>query len=231
MTRHRWFQADWPTPPRTLAKRLRQQSFSDEAQSGFILDRVRDEYLEARYVERYEFQETVSDPFGKEVTFDRLEYRQTAFRASPGWPGLELVDAPRSSQSLVNALLEATDFALPIEPVTVDVLRWVDALQDVLGTKLVIGSAQVGALQFEDGVLAKAVLKGDRDVRDACRSLTRGKPHILEKLQFRVALGRGVTTVLLANNAAAKVDSRELQEDLLLAIREALPAPSQRSVP
>lgn len=127
-SRHRWFQADWPTPPRTLAKRLRQHSFADDTQCGFILDRVRDEYLEGRYIERYEFQETVADPFGKEVTVDRLEYRQAAFRVAPGWPGLELIDAPRSSQSLVNALLESTDFALPIQLLTLDVLRWVDAL-------------------------------------------------------------------------------------------------------
>ena len=159
MSRHRWFQADWPTPPRTLAKRLRQHSFADDTQCGFILDRVRDEYLEGRYIERYEFQETVADPFGKEVTVDRLEYRQAAFRVAPGWPGLELIDAPRSSQSLVNALLESTDFALPIQLLTVDVLRWVDALQDGVGAEVVIASAQVGALQLEDGVLAKAVLK------------------------------------------------------------------------
>jgi len=225
MTRHRWFQSDWPTPPRTLAKRLRQHSFAGEAQSGFILDRVRDDYLEARYVERYEFQETISDPFGKELTFDRLEYRQTAFRASPGWPGLELIDAPRSPQSLVNELLEATDFALPIVPIAVDVLRWVDAFQEALGIKVVIASAQVGALQLDVGVLAKAVLKGDRDVRDACKSLTRGKSHVLEKLQFRVTLGHSLATVLLANNATAKVDGRDVQDDLLHAIRRALPAP------
>ncbi len=226
MTRHRWLQAEWPNPVRTLAKRVRQHSFSDEERSGFIVDRVRDEFLEARYVERYEFEETVSDPFGKELTLSRLEFRQTAFRASPGWPGLELIDAPRSIQTFVSELLQATDFSLPITPIFVDVMRWVDAFQEVTNTSVVIGSAQIGALQLEDGVQAKAVLKGEKDVRDACKNLTRGRPHVLEKLQFRVTQGSATATVLFANNATAKVEGRDLQDELLHVIRRALPAPT-----
>ena len=209
-----------------LAKRLRQHSFGDGAQSGFILDRVLDDRLEARYIERYEFQETIADPFGKEVTLDRLEYRQTAFRVSPGWPGLELIDAPRSAQSLVNELLEATDFSLPITPIAVDVLNWVDAFQAASRIKLVIASAQVGELQLDEGVRAKVVIRGDKDVREACKNLTRGMKHVLEKLQFRVTLGPNLATVLLANNATAKVDGRDVSDDLLHFIRSALPTPT-----
>lgn len=225
MTRHRWLKAEWPTPIRTLAKRIRQHTFTEGEPSGFIVDRVRDDFLEARYVERYEFQETISDPFGKELTFDRLEFRQTAFRASQEWPSLELVDAPRSSQSLVNRLLEATDFTLPITPVAVDVLLWADAVQEVLKTKVVIESIQVGALQVDTGVQAKVVMKSDQDVRSACKDLIQGRRHVLEKLQFRVTQGNLSAMVLLANTAAAKIEGRDLHDDLLVAIRLALPTP------
>ncbi|PQV45031.1 hypothetical protein B0G83_119103 [Paraburkholderia sp. BL21I4N1] len=62
MTRYRWLQADWPLPVRSLATQIRQRSFSDDGSSGFILDRVLDDFLEARYVERYEYEETIADP-------------------------------------------------------------------------------------------------------------------------------------------------------------------------
>jgi hypothetical protein len=144
MSRYRWLQADWPLQVRMLAKQIRQRSFSDDGSSGFILDRVRDDFLEARYVERYEYEETVADPFGKELTFNRLEFHQTSFRATPEWPGLELVDAPRSTQSLVSQLLEMTDFALPISPLTVDVMAWADVFQEHFGSRIVIDSIQLG---------------------------------------------------------------------------------------
>ena len=225
MKRHRWLQAEWPNPVRTLAKRIRQHSFSDEERTGFIVDRVRDDFLEARYIERYEFEETVSDPFGKELTLNRLEFRKTEFRASSDWPGLELIEAPRSIQTFVSELLQATDFSLPITPLFVDVMRWVDVFQDVTNTKVVIASAQIGALQLEDGVSAKVVVKGAKDVRDACKTLTRGKSYVMEKIQFKVMQGQATATVLLANNAVAKVEGRDLQEEMLVAIRRALPSP------
>lgn len=222
-SRYRWMQADWPVPIRTLAKRVKENTFSHDESSGFILDRVRDDFLEARFIERYEFQETVADPFGKELTFDRLEFRQTSFRAALGWPGLELVDAPRSSNSLVSQLLEATNFALPIAPLTVEVLMWVDSFQQVFGGPIVIDSIQLGSLQVEDSVRAKVVLKGDKDVRAACKELIRGRKHVLEKLQCRVVRGHLRASVLMANNAAVKIEGHDLHDDILQALRDSLP--------
>jgi hypothetical protein len=215
--------ANWPLPIRTIGTRLKEHSFSNDERSGFILERVRDDLIEARYVERYEFKETVSDPFGKLMTFDRLEYRQTSFRASPNWPGLELIDAPRSSQGLVSELLEATNFTLSIAPLTVELLKWADAFQQSLGRAIIIDSIQLGSLYVEDGVKAKVVLKGDKDVRAACKELVNGKTHILEKLNCRVVNGQSRVSVLMANNAAIKIEGNSSHDDILQALRSSLP--------
>lgn len=126
-------------------------------------------------------------------------------------------------QALVNQLLEATDFSISITPITVNVLAWANAIEEVWGSSLTISSAQVGNLTLEDGVLAKVVLKGDKDVREACANLTGGKTHVLEKLQLRLASDHVSASVLLANNATTKIDGRELEGELLTAIRGTLP--------
>lgn len=223
MTRYRWWRAEWPAPIRTLSKRMRQHSFSEREACGFILDRVREDYLEARFVERYEFKETVTDPFGKEVIFDRLEFRQTSFRASRAWPGLELVDTSRSPQSLVNRLLELTNFTLPISPVVVEVVNWADGFQHIFGGAVRIDAIQIGSLQIEDGIKAKVVIKGEKDVRAACNDVIQGRKHVLEKLQLQVARDQHRASVLLANNASAKVQGYELRDDVVLALRSSLP--------
>lgn len=224
MTRYRWLQAEWPMSTRTLARRMRQQEFIEGRASGFILDRVRDDSLEARFVERYEYTETVSDPYGKELTFDRLEFRQTAFRANQGWPGLELLDAPRSTQSLVSGLLEACNFELSISPIDVNVLAWADEFQRMLGADAVIDSLQVAALMVADGVKAKVLLKGELDVRAACKELVQGRKHLLEKLQLRVVVGGARITVVLTNGAGAKVDGSDVPAELVNHLRFSLPA-------
>lgn len=226
MSRYRWMQADWPVSIRTLAKRVRERPFSLGESNGFILDRVRDDFLEARYIERYEFQETVADPFGKLLTFDRLEFRQAVFRASLSWPGLELVNASRSSLSLVNQLIETSNFTLPIAPLTVDALRWANAFQQAIDSPIVIDSVQLGSLQVEDRVKAKVILRGDKDVRAACKELIHGRQHILEKLRCRIIRGHLRTSVLIANNAAAKIEGHGLHDELLWALRASLPSPT-----
>lgn len=225
MTRHRWLRAEWPMPIRTLSKRIRQLEFSEGRASGFILDRIRDDLLEGRFVERYEYTETVSDPYGKELTFDRIEYRQISFRATPGWPGLELLDAPRSTQSLVSGLLEASNFELAISPIEVNVLTWADELQRALGAEAVIDSLQVAALMVADGIRAKLMLKGEKDVRAACKEIVQGRKHVLEKLQLRVTVGGSRVTVLLASGASAKVESVDVPVELVEQLRASLPKP------
>lgn len=225
MTRYRWLRAEWPMTIPTLAKRVRQLEFSAGGVSGFILDRVRDDLLEARFVERYEYTETVSDPYGKELKFDRLEFRQTAFRATPGWPGLQLVDSPRSTQSLVSGLLEASNFELAISPIDVNVLAWADELQRTLGAEVAINSLQIAALTVSEGIIAKFMLKGEKDVRAACKEIVRGRKHVVEKLQMRVIVGGTRATVLLTNAAGAKVDGIDLPIELVEHLTSSLPKP------
>ncbi|WP_139379418.1 hypothetical protein [Zoogloea sp. LCSB751] len=217
--------ADWPQSIHTLAERVQERSFAKDKSSGFILERVRNEFFEARYIERYEFHETIEDPFGNELTFDRLEFRQTLFRATSAWPGLELVDAPRSSQSLLSQLLELTRFELSVTPLNVDILLWAESLQEVVGIPVVIDSIQLGALHIDEGVNAKIILKGEKDVRTACKELTGGRTHTVEKIQCRILQGDLRSLVLLSNNAAVKIEGAQSSDEILAALRASLPRP------
>lgn len=221
MKRFRWFQVEWPTSIRTLARRIKMRTFEGESGHGFFIDRVRDDYLEARYVERVEYTDVVIDPFGKELTFDRVEFRQTLFRASSAAPGLELIDPPRNVQALMNRLSEAVDFEVAITPAVVDVLTWSAVLQNVGGVSSVVDSLQIGALEIEAGIVAKVVVKGDRDVRAACAALTQDRKFAMEKIQLRLSSPyRG--TIMLSSAGAATFSAEDTIENLLMPLRLAL---------
>lgn len=221
MKRFRWFQVQWPISIRTLAKRIKIRTFEGESGHGFFIDRVRDDYLEARYVERVEYTDVVVDPFGKELTFERVEFHQTLFRASSAAPGLELIDPPRSVQALMNRLSEAVDFEVAITPAVVDVLAWSAMLQNTGGVSSVVDSLQIGALEIEPGILGKVVVKGDRDVRAACTTLTQDRKFTMEKIQLRLASPhRG--TVVLSSGGSAALSSEDSIEHLIQPLRIAL---------
>jgi hypothetical protein len=221
MKRYRWLKANWPVSMRVLAKRLKLRAFQGDQTEGFVLDRVRDDYLEARFVEKVEYDDTVTDPFGAESIFHRVEYRKCEFKATTVGPGLELVDAPRGVQTMVSRLAEATEFSLAISALSIDVLVWATNVQRRLNTVGVVDSIQVGAVELAAGVRAKAVIKGSSDVLAATNRLIEGKKHVTEKVQIRFT-GAKMSTVLLTNGGVARFD-QEPTEELLSAVRSSLP--------
>lgn len=219
--RYRWLRAQWPISIKTLGRRLKAKEFHGEATHGFVIDRLRDDLLEARYVERVEYTETITDPFGKELSFERVEFRQSHFRATAYGAGLEIRDPPRSVQPLMNRLSEATDFAVTISPYTVDVLAWAAKFQSSSGFACHVDSLQMSDLQLEEGVVAKVVIKGDRDVRQACTKLAAHRRYLLERIQLRLDVPKG-GTIVLSNAGSATLSVDHPDEDILEHLRTGL---------
>ena len=221
MKRYRWLRAKWPASIWVLAERLKMRAFAGDQMDGFVLDRIRDDFLEARYVEKFECDETVTDPFGNVSSFHRVEYRKCQFKVSTEGPGLELVDAPRGILSLVSQLSEATDFSLAVSPLSINVLFWARAAQRQLDAVGIIDSVQVGSIELGTGVQAKALIRGASSVLDAVDNLVGSRSHVIEKIQLRFS-GARRATLILTNGGVARFD-REPSEDFLSAVRIALP--------
>ena len=52
MYRVRWFETVWPYSMRLSQLRLKGYTFGVESSDGFLVERVRDTYIEGRHVER-----------------------------------------------------------------------------------------------------------------------------------------------------------------------------------
>lgn len=219
--RYRWLRAQWPISMKTLGRRLKAKAFQGDATHGFVIDRLRDDLLEARYIERVEYTETITDPFGKELSFERVEFRQSHFRATAHGAGLEIRDPPRSVQPLMNRLSEATDFAVTISPYPVDVLAWAAKFQSSSGFSCHVDSLQMSDFQLEEGVVAKVVIKGGRDVREACTKLAANRRYLLERIQLRLEVPKA-GTIVLSNTGAATLNVDHADEDILEYLRAGL---------
>ncbi|WP_186156650.1 hypothetical protein [Burkholderia gladioli] len=220
MKRYRWLKAKWPISMRVLAKRLKAKSFEEDSTEGFVIDRVRDDYIEARFVERVEYDDTITDPFGKELSFHRVEYKQCEFRASTDGSGLELIDAPRAVQSMISRLSEATDFGLAISPISINVIEWARGVQRLLDVNGFVDSLQIGSLELAPGVEAKVLVRSSKDVLGASNHLIGGKKHVIEKVQLKLPAARK-TALILSRNGTVRIDA-DAPADSLPSVREAL---------
>lgn len=101
-------------------------------------------------------------------------------------------------------------------------LKWVTLFQESGGVSADIDSLQIGALEIEKGIVAKVLVKGDRDVRAACDVLTHDRKFSIEKAQLRLVNPYRKTTVVLSGTGAAVFSSDTSAEELLSPLRIAL---------
>lgn len=205
MNRVRWLNAQWPISMRIAGNRMKARPFTEDSVDGFIVERVREDFIEGRFIEKYIYQEVNSDPFGKEEVVERVGYRSTYFTLYSQFPHIEIINGHRSTRDFVNRLLEICDFDLVIAPVTVNLLDWVSTFQDLLGKNITIDSLQISGVELEVGVIGKILLKGDKDVRGAVDRIVGEKKYILEKIQVKMELDSKGVAIHLANNGSAKI--------------------------
>lgn len=222
MKRIRWLSAQWPVPLRILASKMKANAFTEDSYDGFVVERVRDTSVEARYIEKITYQETVTDPFGNEEIFDRVSYRQVDFNLFEDFPNIELWDAPRSFQAYVSKLLELSSFSLSISPLRVNLLDWAVAFQAELRKQVTIDSMQIAGLELETGVSAKVLVTGDKDVRIALDHFVKGRRYVVEKLQLKAKFDSKLAPIHLTNHGSAKIPE-DVLEYLLPLLRNSLP--------
>lgn len=222
MNRVRWLNAQWPSSMRTIGNKLKAMPFSEDSMDGFAIERVRDDFIEGRYIEKYIYQEVNSNPYGKEEVIERIGYRSTDFTLFTQYPYIELRNGQRSIKDFVNKLLQACNFTLVVSPITVSLLDWIASFQKITGQKIVVDSLQVSGVALEAGITGKILLKGDRDVRDAIDNIVGGKKYTLEKVQVKMTSGGKSLSVHLANNGTAKIPL-DHTSDLLPFLQKSLP--------
>lgn len=222
MKRVRWLIADWPISIRAIASRMKSDLFSPEDDDGFIIDRVRDSFLEARYIEKQSFTDVVIDPFGNELEYERLLYKKLEFALFSGFPNIELTDAPRSVNAFTNKLLGLNDFSVAIESLNVDLIKWVEEVQVNFRNPVVITMMQINGMSVEQGVTAKVMLKGNVDVRKAISKFAGNKKYVLDKIKVTIPTDTGGEGVVLDRNGGAYIPGGVF-EDILLLLRASIP--------
>jgi len=219
MNRIRWLSAQWPTSIRTIGNRLKGMPFTEDSINGFAVERIRDDFVIGRFIEKLVYEEVVSDPFGNQDTVERTMYRATEFTLFSSFPHIELRNGQRSVKELVNQLLQACDFNLVVSPISSNLLEWADALQNIADSKVMVDSLQVSGVELEHGITGKILLKGERDVRDAVRGIVGIKRYTLEKIQVKLNFGGKALCLHLGNTGTAKLPL-DCNEELLALLRQ-----------
>ena len=213
MTRHKWLRAEWPITMRSLASKLKLNRYSEDSSAGFFVDRVRDHSVEARFIEKIIYRDTIIDPFENISEIERLEFSQCEFIASDITPSLELINPPRSTQRFASSLIEITDFLTSISQINIDVLKWSEIFSEISNTPIIIDTIHLGEIDIYKEVRASMIIRGRNDILNVINKLTNGAKYKMDKIQIRL-VEKSRDTILLSRNASAKIEAPNFEESI-----------------
>jgi hypothetical protein len=221
MGRTRWFQAGWEQSLRAIATKMRSRAFTPEAFDGFLVDRARDEFIQARYIEKRSYKEAITDPFGEEQTFDRVVYHQVHFTLFREFPQIQLQSPPRSTQSFTSRLLEISNFSIGISALQVDPIQWADSIRRKIDGRVLMDTVCVSNVEVGPSIFAAMIVKGESDVRESLKAAVGGRSYTVDKVRLLWTAPTGAIAVTLSSNGSAKLDGGD--RDTVTVLREALP--------
>jgi hypothetical protein len=207
---------------------MQEQQFSSDNQIGFILDKVRPETIEGKFVERVLYSEKIIDPLGGEQSIDRVEFKVTEFISMQHSFGLELINAPRSTTTFTNKLLEICDDSLSLQAISINPIEWGSNIGSQLGEPCTFTSVQLSKLALERSVSAQAVVTGGVDVRSFLGEITNGRTYTVDKAKIEIGERKKISLILSSQATASS--TQEIPAHILEATRDVLTQINARDI-
>lgn len=202
--RLRWLEVKLPLSLRAIGSKMKQRPFDRKTGEGYVLKRVRDSFIVGSFCERLEFTESIVDPLGNEQSVNRTIYRITDFSLFADSPFMELRNPPRTAQPFINSLLEIADFSLAVSVLKVNPMRWLAAFERHVSQQVIVNSMSLIGIDLGDGIGARVLVAGEKDVRNAVDSLLKKRRHVVDKVSATVRNGASeLAKISLSSSAAA----------------------------
>src|SRR5438874_5095259 len=108
---------------------LLKRPFRTDSLTGFKIESVSTTAVEGTYIEKTEFTETLTDPFGRVTEIPRVRYDSFNFRLFKTFPEIELIDPVRSVKGFFSEISRAFGFDIVLSKPKADVRKWLERIE------------------------------------------------------------------------------------------------------
>lgn len=201
---------------RALVDGMRKQEYQDGESSGFQLWEIRRDSTEGTYIERVHVRDHVVDPFGRDLPFERIEFRSVKFELRTRMPTVQILNPTQTVRPLVTRMAEILSFAVPLVPIEVNVLSWLREVERRLG-RLVVRRIKVTGVPVGGESVGTVQIEGPLDVRRDLRSFLERRAFTIENV-----VAHGDSFAINLSRAAVAGLSAEAPHSLAGDLRESL---------
>lgn len=218
-----WLTIDPLTPKQfeKLSDNIARDQFTQATTTGFIVDAARAAWLDARFIQKRSFVETIVDPFGNELKAARISYAQTRFILSKQRPNLVVINPPRSLSAFVTRIGEHADTTAAIFSPTTASKAIIAAMARKARIAKITGIL-ASDIELRGQASAKVLIQGEEDIRAAIKELIGERKHCIKEVQLEALLENGADLkVTVKENARFSIQTAD-EECALTYIRAVL---------
>lgn len=205
-----------------VAEALLARPFKLDSVTGFKIEVVSSHIIEGRYIEKTEFVETLTDPFGSVTMVPRVRYESFAFRLFKTFPEIELIDPVRSIKGFLSEISRAFGFDIVLNKPKADVRRWLDQLERK-SSRGEVRRMFFTDIDIEHTATGHLGVVGDADVRRPAEAFLRARRGELDKITFRGEMNGAQFSCDLSSSCRASFQGSDLEE-IVTTLRRALGA-------
>lgn len=211
MNRIRWFRLGTKGELSSLARQLSSQVFAldEPVSSGFRIEKKDRTGLIGQFIHKRTVDQLVTLPSGEEFTQEVANIDITKFEidASSSNVLLNTLDAPRSLTSFFSALSVATKFTCTVDPIEVDVDKWIQHIAKDRST-VAVTYLDIAGIVISGEVQARLALSGTSDVYEAMHEiLGENKKGTVESAKIRFHFDEVSYVLELGRRATLKIPS------------------------
>ena len=155
--------------------------FGPNSVNGFQIHFRREKLVCAVYIEKHEYVEEITDPFGGKIEFQRIEYQHIHFLVKEDPPNIIIFNPPRFYTKLLNKIAQLTDYNIVIEDKAIDLLSWVSEIfENGLSGNII--KMLVDKIKYDSKTFGSLVLTSSDDLRTKFAKILASKSYTLKKV-------------------------------------------------
>jgi hypothetical protein len=168
---------------KSIANGMANERYAPNASSGFILDEQSLGLIRGKYVQRIEFTERITDPFGKQFEYPIVHFLQQEFLITADPSSLLLLNTCPAAKALTGRLAEFSDFTISVEPIALDtnavIKRFTGRFQAVR-----INAASVDDLPISVDTIVRLHFQSSGNLRQRAREFLEHRRFKFSHLNF-----------------------------------------------
>lgn len=214
MLRIKWYSAKWFESFERLSLKIKKQLFIKNSKNGFIIEKVRHNYIEGKYIEKYVVEKKIQDPLGDIIEFIETDFHIVSFCLHKDYPEIEFYNAPRNLDSFINKIQELSNFNLIIEPIEIDLYQWVTNYEINFLSKVLVDTIQISGFDRSKSINMKLLLQSNQNLKKMLIKFNSKKGYSIEKIHIKTSIDEKEISLQLSKNGSLKM--QELHRNYVL---------------